>query len=205
MPADPGSSDAEAAVAGPSPQPTCLVDVMVAVPPAIGQLGREDKRAVRLLSRGARSAVEGAISALDLFYGTGVGGLPADHAALRGFVARLPGLQKLAAPWDAALLGQVAAARSGMGATVRRMELLLPGQPDLTLGADLGLVLAAFPGLEVRTPLICCGKRGQALGVRGYRRKPLPPRLPLDDNFLISPDGGFFFLLSPGGPQYFKY
>ncbi len=43
-----------------------------------------------------------------------------------------------------------------MGATVRRMELRLPDQPDLTLGADLGVALAKFPGLEVRTPLNVC-------------------------------------------------
>jgi hypothetical protein len=91
----------------------------------------------------------------------GDGGLlPADHAALRRFVARLPGLQQLTAPWDAALLGQVAAARSGMGATVRRMELRLPDQPDQTLGPDLGAALAAFPGLEVRTLCGCCVQAG---------------------------------------------
>ncbi len=162
-----GSSDGEAAGAGPPSLAArlSLVDVMHAVPPAVERLGREDRRSLRLLSRGTKSAVEGAISALDLGDGTADGGvLPADHAVLRRFVARLPGLQQLDAPWDAALLGQVAAARSGMENVkpVRRMELRLPDQPDLTLGADLGLVLAAFPGLEVRTPLNVC-KRGQVL------------------------------------------
>jgi hypothetical protein len=140
----------EAAGAGPPSLAArlSLLDVMGAV---VERLGREDKRSLRLLSRGARSAVEGAIASLDLLDEKGLlpACLPADHGALRRFVARLPGLQQLTAPWDAALLGQVAAARSGMGAAVRRMELRLPFQPDQTLGADLGVTLAAFPGLEV--------------------------------------------------------
>jgi hypothetical protein len=190
----PPRKESSGEAAGPSPQATCLLDVMDAVPPVIGRLGREEKRAVRLLSRAARSAVEGVISALELFYGTGVGVLPAHYGAVLRFAARLPGLQQLAAPWDTGLLGQVVEARSGMGATVRRMELRLPNQPDQTLGpSDLGVVLAAFPRLEVRGPLghvrgsggagVCvCAVCVSGLGGCRWMRAPLLPGLSLAIN-----------------------
>jgi hypothetical protein len=140
----PGGSGDDGAGPGPSSRVAGLLDVL----DAVLAHGRLDKHALRRMCSGARQAVDLAIRKLDLKRGV------QDHAALRRFVARLPGLRELEAAWDAAVLSQVIAARSGMVtcAPLRRMALELSDQCT-HLGADLGVMLAALsPGLQV-----CCG------------------------------------------------
>jgi hypothetical protein len=149
---DPGDSGDEGAGPGPSSRVAGLLDVLDAVL-AHGRLVRADLRLLRWLCGRARLAVDGAIRKLNLKRGQDVQDEdgPGRGRSLRGLVAKLTGLHELVAAWDAALLSQVAVARSGMGtcAPLRRLALQLPG--PCTLGPDFGIMLAAFPGLEVRS------------------------------------------------------
>jgi hypothetical protein len=141
---DPGGASGDGGAGpGPSSRVAGLLDALDAVL-AHGRIERGSIRAIRRLCSGARLAVDGAIRTLDLKLGA------QDRAALRRFVAKLSGLRELEATWDAAVLSQVIAARSGMGtcAPLRRMALHLPDQCT-HLDADLGAMLAAFPGLQV--------------------------------------------------------
>jgi hypothetical protein len=147
----PGVSGDDGAGPGPSPRVAGLLDVLDAVL-AHGRLERGTMRALQRMCSGARLAVDGSIKKLDLLRGNVLrGDLQQDRAALRRFLARLPGLLELEATWDAALLSQVAVARSGMptSTSLRRMALHLPDQCT-HLDAEFGVVLAAFSGLEVR-------------------------------------------------------
>jgi hypothetical protein len=106
-------------------------------------------------------AVDGTITELDLFecfkpffVDKGPKQLTLDEqAGLIRMMARLTRMWKLTAHWDAELLGQVAAARAGMGAhaPLRSLKLFLLDECT-ALGPELGAVLATLdPGLEVRT------------------------------------------------------
>jgi hypothetical protein len=172
--AEPGG---DAAGPGPSSQAAALLDALLAH--AAGDRGTI--RALRQLCRRARDWVDAvAISALDLApeqrddqrdsspqLDSSQRDGKLDHAAVCSLVVRLPGLRELKAPFDAVLLGQVAAARAGTAAhaPLRSITLHLP-QGDTELGPDLGTVLAALsPGLEVRVPRVRCAW-GPALGCR---------------------------------------
>jgi hypothetical protein len=156
----PGGSDGEEAGPGPSSQTAGLLDVLDAVL-AHGRhaRGSRPRHALRSLCRRARDAVDGAIAELDLhrFQEQEPRQLtPDEQAGLIRLMGRLPGLRRMSAHWDAELLSKVAAARAGM-LPMRTMRLFLPYQCT-ALGHELGAVLAAFPGLEVRV-------RGAALAM----------------------------------------
>jgi hypothetical protein len=196
---DPDASGDDGAGPGPSSQVAGLLDVLDAVL-AHGRHERGCRRALRVLCRRARDAVDSAIGTLDLDIGMVRRKLllHEHRAALLRFFPRLRGLRELKATLDAAMLVQLAASRSGMSAPagpapssslpsvsrrssmgLRRMELHLPA--DCTLGPwDLGAVLSAFPGVEVSPPL-CVHACARPLGASPA------PSVPLDSFFLTHP------------------